>query len=370
MRDAGLEDDDVRESARYKAARIVSLLADGEHRAVANLAGGARWSARRLEATVRDLPIHLVDVPVDRIGEIEVEQPTDGVRTRKLAVVVPLWTVQGKSRWVLELTLHETSAGFLEAQVNGFRRRRSEIPKTPEQVANDRRSAAMNPQSGPVWEERLAEALGRVPPDAEGRAQDAGDVVAQLQRCLDDVQAQLERKHMSLSDVRALTVRTTDLPAARARAEVLALWQRAHGAWEQTTFEPVAALAPPGAVVEVDVRARHAELVAGEAPEPTLNRPVPEHLRPALRAELDALVRGERPEHMLWVDEYGDDGATLVVQPEAIWDHPGTDATLQDDGSWWVILPLWTELECPSDLSAEVEVDPSGQVTLRDLHVM
>ncbi|MEH3075237.1 MAG: hypothetical protein PGN11_00925, partial [Quadrisphaera sp.] len=92
---------------------------------------------------------------------------------------------------------------------------------------------------------------------------------------------------------------------------------------------------------EVEVHATHYELVAGELPETTPNTPVPEHLRPALRAELDALARGDRPDHLYWVEEYGDDGATLVVQPEAIWDHRETDASQQDDGSWWVVLPLW-----------------------------
>ncbi|TNM59271.1 hypothetical protein FHN55_21650 [Streptomyces sp. NP160] len=97
---------------------------------------------------------------------------------------------------------------------------------------------------------------------------------------------------------------------------------------------------------------------------------VPEHLRPAIRAELDALVRGERPEQMTWIEEYGDDGATLVDQPEEIWDHEECHVTHEDDGSWTINLPLWTTEESPSDLSAQVDVDASGKATLYDVHVL
>lgn len=48
---------------------------------------------------------------------------------------------------------------------------------------------------------------------------------------------------------------------------------------------------------------------------------VPPELRESLRERLDALVRGEHPEMLMWVHEYGDDGATLVRQPEDIWTH-------------------------------------------------
>jgi hypothetical protein len=48
---------------------------------------------------------------------------------------------------------------------------------------------------------------------------------------------------------------------------------------------------------------------------------VPDHLRSAIAAELSALERGERPDLLVWVHRYGERGATLVVQPDAIWTH-------------------------------------------------
>jgi hypothetical protein len=97
---------------------------------------------------------------------------------------------------------------------------------------------------------------------------------------------------------------------------------------------------------------------------------IPEMLRPAVRAQLDALVRGELPEMLLWVHQYGDGGAVLVVQPDEIWNHPWSDVLQRIDGSWSVVVPLWTEDEAPSDLSAELSVDASGTATLDDVHVL
>ena len=94
---------------------------------------------------------------------------------------------------------------------------------------------------------------------------------------------------------------------------------------------------------------------------------VPVPFRQALRAELDALVAGERPELLVWVDDYP---ATLVRQPDEIWTHPISQVVQRADGSAWAVLPLWTEAESPSDLSAEVEVDPSGSATSVDVHVL
>ena len=97
---------------------------------------------------------------------------------------------------------------------------------------------------------------------------------------------------------------------------------------------------------------------------------VPPGLRPAVGAELERLVAGELPHLLTWVRDYGDDGATLVPQPDAIWDHPGTDAVLTVDGSWALALPLWTTQESPSDLSAHVTVSADGTVTIEDVHVL
>lgn len=98
--------------------------------------------------------------------------------------------------------------------------------------------------------------------------------------------------------------------------------------------------------------------------------PVPEPLRPALRAELDALARGERPDLMTWVEAYGPSGARLVPQPDDVWTHPDTEVRVRSDGSAWGVVPLWTEQEGPSDLSAEFEVDDRGRVSLRDVRLM
>jgi len=98
--------------------------------------------------------------------------------------------------------------------------------------------------------------------------------------------------------------------------------------------------------------------------------PVPDELRPALRAELDALVRGERPGLMTWVATYGTSGARLVPQPEDVWTHPDSEVRVRPDGSAWGVVPLWTEQEAPSDLSAEFEVDEEGRAVIRDVRVL
>jgi hypothetical protein len=84
---------------------------------------------------------------------------------------------------------------------------------------------------------------------------------------------------------------------------------------------------------------------------------VPDHLRPAIRQELDALVRGEGPE--------------FVLQPDDIWTHEWTDAELLPDGRCHVLLPVWATDESPSDLTAEVHVGTDRRATpLYDLHVL
>ena len=98
--------------------------------------------------------------------------------------------------------------------------------------------------------------------------------------------------------------------------------------------------------------------------------PIPDRYRAAVRAELDALVRGERPALLTWVNAYGPSGAVLIVQPEDIWTHPESKVELRHDGTAWGVVPLWTTEECPSDLSAEFEVDAQGGVEIRDVHVL
>lgn len=389
-------DEEALEDARGLVAMIVDLLAEQEWEVVSNLTSKRRLSAEQLEAAIRGLSIELVRTPAGGLPEIEVVRAppkpatTPGKRPRRrFTAVAPLWTPSGKSLWVLELTVREVSGGFQEARTEAVRlaaepgAERPLVAWTPpaptaaEKAAAEKeaakrakraeRSGARRQDGRPRWKTRHADVVGRVPADAGGLAVRAGDVVAQVQLCLDDVRRQLEREEMSLSDIVDMTVRTTDFPAARAQAGALSRWQREHGAWDQVHFEVVDALEPPGAVVEVEVRASRSTLVAGQLPESTPNAPVPEHLRPAVRAELDALAHGERPDHLYWVEV---DGETLVVQPEAIWEHRQTDAMRRDDGGWSVVLPLWTELGCPSDFTAEVEVDPTGVAMIHSVRVM
>ena len=98
--------------------------------------------------------------------------------------------------------------------------------------------------------------------------------------------------------------------------------------------------------------------------------PIPNEIRPALREELDALARGERPALLIWVENYGHGGARLIRQPEEIWSHVTSEVQHRSDGSAWGCVPLWTAEESPSDLTAEFEVGPSGTVTLTDVRVL
>ena len=97
---------------------------------------------------------------------------------------------------------------------------------------------------------------------------------------------------------------------------------------------------------------------------------VPERYRASIRHELDDLVAGARPELLTWVHHYGDDGATLIEQPEDIWAHERADVIERTDGSAYVVLPLWTTEEAPSDLSAEVEIAVDGTAEISDVHVL
>ncbi len=97
---------------------------------------------------------------------------------------------------------------------------------------------------------------------------------------------------------------------------------------------------------------------------------LPEHLRPAVAAEIDRLVRGEHPELLLWVHRYGAHGATLVPQPADIFDHRLADAVEAVQGGWALDLPLWTTEESPSDLTVSLTVTAAGMVTIDDLRML
>jgi hypothetical protein len=93
---------------------------------------------------------------------------------------------------------------------------------------------------------------------------------------------------------------------------------------------------------------------------------VPEEIRGAVRVELDLLTQGQLPDLLVWINGYGRNGATHVRQPEAIWEHEQADALRTPDGSWLVVVPLFTTDESPSDLSAEIVVAPDGRARIED----
>jgi hypothetical protein len=97
---------------------------------------------------------------------------------------------------------------------------------------------------------------------------------------------------------------------------------------------------------------------------------IPAGLRAVIATQLDLLVRGELPEILTWVADYGPGGAQLIPQPDEIWTHEGSDAGPMTGGGWWAVVPLWTSAESPSDLSAEVKVGADGEARILDVHVL
>ena len=97
---------------------------------------------------------------------------------------------------------------------------------------------------------------------------------------------------------------------------------------------------------------------------------MPEDLRAPVAALLSALVRGDLPDQLTWMENYGPAGAALVPQPSGIWTHVRADAVRRDDGGRHLVLPLWTAEESPSDLSAEVAVGPDGTAEILDVRVL
>jgi hypothetical protein len=111
--------------------------------------------------------------------------------------------------------------------------------------------------------------------------------------------------------------------------------------------------------------------------------PIPDPLRPVIADALTKIVAGDEEslrrdgilrnqgDLWLWVREYP---AELVPQPAEIWTHRHSEAGELDDGSgWWVVLPMWTKEESPSDLSLEMTVLSTSQglqAEVHNLHVM
>ncbi len=97
---------------------------------------------------------------------------------------------------------------------------------------------------------------------------------------------------------------------------------------------------------------------------------IPEGLRPSIREQLDKLVLGDMPELLVWARTYGSEGAVLVPQPPEIWEHRDSEAFRMDDGRWHIVIPLFTEAEQPSDLSAEIVVNQDGSAVIQHVHVL
>lgn len=85
-------------------------------------------------------------------------------------------------------------------------------------------------------------------------------------------------------------------------------------------------------------------------------------------------MRGAYPDMLLWVHRYGPrgeaaSGAVLIDQPAEIFDHRYADAIEMAAGGWALDLPLWTDQESPSELTASVTVAVDGTVTVGDVRV-
>jgi hypothetical protein len=118
----------------------------------------------------------------------------------------------------------------------------------------------------------------------------------------------------------------------------------------------------------------------GSAPSPRPPRslsdtPVPERWRPALGELVRRLVLGDyaglEAEGLVaegsgagmedgighWIELYPD---SLVDMPPEGWDYTEHEPWAGRTDSWWVIVPLWSEHERPSDLSMEATVWDDG----------
>jgi len=109
------------------------------------------------------------------------------------------------------------------------------------------------------------------------------------------------------------------------------------------------------------------------------DRPVPDRFRGALRElvhrlvirDYEGLVRDQLAHDgfELWIGDYPGE---LVDLPDAVWDVAEAGET-SAAGTWWVVVPLWTDDEGPSDLSMEGTIVEAGSelvVTINDVHVL
>jgi hypothetical protein len=115
-------------------------------------------------------------------------------------------------------------------------------------------------------------------------------------------------------------------------------------------------------------------IIDDELPAPARAR-IEEIVRRLAADDIDGLrsegVKGLEGDPLLWVREYP---AKLVPLPGDVWRHPEADAFAFDDESgWWVVLPIWTTAESPSDLPLEMSVKKRGsslEFEIDNIHIM
>ena len=103
--------------------------------------------------------------------------------------------------------------------------------------------------------QRVLYCSGQTSVDAEGSAQHAGDMAAQVTLALDNLEAVLAGGGMSLSDVVRIVVYTTDIDALLPHYGVLAERLAGAGVMPAATLLGVARLATPDLLFEIQATA-------------------------------------------------------------------------------------------------------------------
>lgn len=96
---------------------------------------------------------------------------------------------------------------------------------------------------------------GQVSVDAEGRVRHAGDLAAQFQCALDNLETVLGAAGFSLGDVVRLNYYTTDVAAFHKAVPIVGAHLKAAGCQPASTLLGVAGLAQPELLVEIEATA-------------------------------------------------------------------------------------------------------------------
>ena len=103
--------------------------------------------------------------------------------------------------------------------------------------------------------ERLLVCSGQISVDAQGAPQHAGDMAAQIELALDNLEAVLADGEMTLADVIRITIYTTDVDELLRNYGVLAERLEATGVRPASTLLGIARLAFPELLVEIQATA-------------------------------------------------------------------------------------------------------------------